>query len=137
MTPKDLPEMIRVWKEAGLPFRPKGRDSLASLRRQIACNTDLFLGAFIEDELVGVVLGSDDGRRGWVNRLAVVPRARKTGVGAALVGACESALRKRGRLLFCATIERENRASMALFEELGYHGEEEIVYLTKRKDKSY
>lgn len=134
---EEVPQMITVWKRAGLPFRPTGRDSLSRLRSQARCSPDLFLGAFIEDELVGVVLGSDDGRRGWINRLAVVPEARRSGVGGALVKACEKALRRRGRQLFCTTIEKHNRTSMSLFEDLGYKQEDYIVYLTKRRDKSY
>lgn len=133
----EVPKMITVWKRAGLPFRPAGRDSLASLRSQARCSPDLFMGAFIEDELVGAVLGSDDGRRGWINRLAVVPEARGFGIGGRLVKACEKALRRRGRKLFCTTIEGSNEASMSLFEELGYKQEHGIVYLTNRRDKSY
>lgn len=137
ITRAELPDMIRVWKLAGLPYRRTGRDSISMLGTQLKRNPDLFIGAFIEGELAGVVIGSDDGRRGWVNRLAVLPEARRTGVAGALVRACEKALRKRGRRLFCATIERENMASLSLFDGLGYLLEENILYLVKREDPKY
>src|SRR5262245_20801344 len=51
----------------------------------------LALGAW-DDRLVGVAAGA--GR--WLRLVAVTPRARKRGVGSALLAACESAARDRG-----------------------------------------
>ncbi len=134
---KEVPDIIRVWRRSGLSFRVKGRDSPTKLKAQIRNNPDLFLGAFIDGELVGVVLGSDDGRRGWINRLAVLPGFRRSGVASELVKACEKALRRRGRQLFCATITKDNRASMSLFKGLGYEREDYIIYFAKRPVREY
>ena len=110
---------------------------MEALRAQRKDSPDLFLGAFLKGRLVGAVIASDDGRRGWINRLAVLPEARGEGVAKALVKAAESALRKRGRGLFCIHVESDNATSIKLFEELGYARENEILYFTKRERKSY
>ncbi|MBU4189834.1 MAG: GNAT family N-acetyltransferase [Candidatus Thermoplasmatota archaeon] len=47
--------------------------------------------------LIGVVVGSDDGRKGWINRLAVDLKHRKKGVARVLINAVEDALKKIGR----------------------------------------
>ena len=134
---KELERVIEVWKKAGLPYRPRGRDSRANLRRQRRLAPDLFLGAYVDGRLVGVSIASDDGRRGWINRLAVVPEARRTKVGTSLVKASENALRKRGRRLFCVMIEKGNEASMELFQKTGYSRQEHIVYYAKRPVEGY
>jgi ribosomal protein S18 acetylase RimI-like enzyme len=137
MKPNEIKLLIRLWTEAGLPYRPKGRDSLGNLRMQRLRDPELFVGAFIGSELVGAVIASDDGRKGWINRLAISPAARGKGIATMLVRHCEKILRKRGRLLFCVHIEGYNVESMKMFEHLGYSKEEDIFYFTKREDSDY
>jgi ribosomal protein S18 acetylase RimI-like enzyme len=133
----ELRPAVDVWKSSGLPYRSKGRDSMRSLKLQLKDNPELFLGAFEAGRLVGVILASDDGRKGWINRLAVVPDARGKGIAKRLIRESEKALRKRGRRLFCAQIEGYNDVSMALFLRAGYKKEDDIFYFTKREVKSY
>ena len=129
--------MTEVWVRAGLPYRPKGRDSLARLRKQISETPDLFLGAFENGRLVGVAICSDDLRKGWINRLAVVPDARGRGIGRALIEASEDALGRRGHKLFCVLIEEDNPTSTMLFSKAGYRHESDILYYAKRESESY
>lgn len=129
---EELEEMIRVWLEAGLPYRPKGRDSIESLRAQRKRDPDLFLGAFDGDKMIGAVIATDDGRKGWINRLAVLPAYQRMRVGRMIVAECETALRRRGRGVFSILIEGRNEASEALFEKSGYRDESYIRYYVKR-----
>ena len=115
-----------------MPYRPTGRDSLENLMQQRAAYPDLFIGAFEGDKLVGAAIASDDGRKGWINRLAVLPGAQNKGVGRAIVDECERALRKRGRGVFSILIEGDNPASEVLFLNMGYKRENEIIYYAKR-----
>jgi ribosomal protein S18 acetylase RimI-like enzyme len=133
----ELDSMIRVWTSSGLPCRPRGRDSTRALKAQRKAGPDLFIGAFQHGTLVGVALISDDGRKGWINRLAVVPEARGKGIARRLILESEKILRTRGRRLFCVQIEGYNKASMELFERAGYKKEDDIFYFTKREVKSY
>jgi len=126
-----------LWARAGLSFRPRGRDSLTRLKKQLQAAPDLFVGAFIADKLVGVSIASDDGRKGWINRLAVLPEARRKGIATKLIRECERALERRGHKLFSVLIEDYNRPSMKLFENAGYRREKDIIYYTKRVVKSY
>jgi ribosomal protein S18 acetylase RimI-like enzyme len=135
--PSEVNLLLRLWAEADLPFRPRGRDSLMNLRMQRLKDPELFVGAFIGATLVGAVIASDDGRKGWINRLAISPAARGKGIATMLVRYCEKILRKRGRLLFCVHIEGYNVESMKVFEHLGYRKEEDILYFTKREDSEY
>jgi ribosomal protein S18 acetylase RimI-like enzyme len=129
----DIPAVLALWRAAGLPHRPAGRDHPAAFAAQIAAAGGLFLGAECDGELIGTVLGSIDGRqKGWVNRLAVDPRFRRLGLAARLLGAVEEELAARGALLVAALVEDGNLPSLACFNAAGYEESRNIVYLRKR-----
>ncbi len=127
-------KMIQIWEESGLSHRPKGRDSREEVERQISEFGDLFIGAFQNGELIGVIVGTDDGRKGWINRLAVLPEHRGKGVGLELIRAIELALGKRNRKIISVLIETPNDHSISLFRKAGYETWEGMAYLSKRDD---
>jgi len=131
----DYDAIVKVWEEARLPFRPEGRDGREEISRQIDSYPDLYIGAFIAGELIGVVIGNYDGRKGTINRLAVLPGHQRKGVATALVDSCEKALRARGAEVISTLIETPNDSSVAFFEHIGYVLHHDIIYLSKRDRK--
>ncbi|MBC7219914.1 GNAT family N-acetyltransferase [Candidatus Bipolaricaulota bacterium] len=129
----DYDDLIGLWEEAGLPFRPRGRDRRQAIARQMEGGTAIFLGAEQDGELVGAVLGTHDGRKGWINRLAVHPAYRRRGIGRALVGAVEERLHGMGIEIIAALVEDWNEDSMAFFARLGYVAHRDIVYFSRRR----
>lgn len=117
---EDYGEVVRVWRAAGLKITPDGRDGESAFAEQLAVHSTTFLAACDGERMIGVVLGTHDHRKGWINRLAVVPEWRRTGVATALVRSCEDALVKQGIGIVTALVEPENTASAAVFEGLGY-----------------
>ncbi len=133
LTFKDYDAIINLWKQAGLQFKPKGRDSRQSMKQQMKAFPEFFIGAYYQEKLIGVVIGSYDGRmKGWINRLAVYPAYRRKGVAQHLTKAIEKALRKHGTTIFCALIESPNRESLRLFQKMGYTAHKDVLYVTKR-----
>lgn len=131
MGEEDLPGVHGLWKEAGLPFHPEGRDSIETMALELRNTRNFLMGAFVRDALVGVVLGTDEGRKGWINRLAVRPDHRRRGIARKLVEACEAEFARRGAGLVCALVEDYNRDSMALMGEAGFVRRDDIHYLRK------
>ena len=127
----DLIDVFSLWKESGLPFKPKGRDSIGLMTQELAGGSAFLVGAFVGEAMIGVALGTDDGRKGWINRMAVRPAYRRKGVAKALVDYCEQVFRKRQRVLCCCLIEDWNEASMELFEAEGYEKRADILYFRK------
>jgi len=132
---EDYSRIVEIWEKAGLPYKPKGRDSYEEIKRQMTDFGDLFLGAEIKDTLVGVIIGSSDGRKGWLNRIAVDPTYQGMGIAKMLTRACEEALKKRGLKIFAVLIESYNKNSLALAKKMGYVLHKDIFYLTKRESK--
>lgn len=127
-------EAVRaVWEAAGLPVKPGGRDSREQFVRQMAGDLQAVIGVMQGDELVGVVLATHDGRKGWINRLAVRPEHRRKGIARRLIAEAERTLRAQGMQIIAALIEDGNTASLALFEQAGYSDFRDIHYLTKRE----
>lgn len=134
LTINDYDEMVKLWIKSDLPFKPKGRDSRQAIASQMEREPSLFLGAFENNILVGVVIGSYDYRmKGWINRLAVHPKYRRCGVGQRLITSMEKILKKKGAAVICALIEETNQESITLFEKLGYISEGAILYFSKRE----
>ena len=132
LTSADYNQIVDLWQRAGLPYKPQGRDGREVVEAQIAANPDLCIGVFEENRLAGVVLATMDGRKGWVNRLAVDPDCRRRGVAKKLIHEAETALRKHGIRIFCALIESGNTTSMRLFKASGYCKHRDIAYFSKR-----
>ncbi len=132
--PEDYGGVITLWEEAGLPVKAAGRDARAALDRQINAGSAFILIAEAEGQIVGALLGSHDGRKGWLNRLAVAPAYRRAPVGVAvrLFAAAEERFRALGLEIFACLIEGENAASLRLFKRLGYERAADMAYLTKR-----
>lgn len=95
-TERDYHDMVSVWRASGLDTKPGGRDSQSSFAKQCRLFPTSHLVALDGDCIVGVVLGTHDGRKGWINRLAVLLRYQRCGVATSLVRTCEDALRAGG-----------------------------------------
>ena len=107
---------------------PTPPDEVAALR---AHDPGLVLVAEDDGELLGVVLGSFDGRRGWISRLAVADTARRRGVARALVAEVERRLAARGcRQVNLLTFD-DNADGRALWASLGYHATERVVLYSR------
>jgi len=132
---EDYDRVMELWAEGGLPLKPQGRDSRENIARQVKRPNVLFLVAEERDgdRVIGTVMATYDGRKGWINRLAVDAALRKRGIGARLVREAERRLDALGMDILACLIQDDNAVSMAVFEKLGYKKHPEIIYFAKRK----
>lgn len=130
--PADYGELLALWQAAGLSVRPTGRDARAAFEKQLRAFPKTYLAAVDGKRLVGVVLGTHDARKGWINRLAVHPDCRRRSIAQRLVRACEDALRAEGIEIIAALVEPQNEASAAFFRTAGYADDVRVIYFRKR-----
>lgn len=135
MRREDYPALVSLWKEAGLPYHPDGRDGEARLLGELGTAMAIFLVAEAGGEMVGSLLGTTDGRKGWMNRLAVRPSWRRRGVAMSLIEAMERRFDERDILVVCALIQDDNPSSKDLFRKAGYEEDRGVVYFSKRKGR--
>jgi len=130
--PDDYDDLIRVWADAGLPYRPHGRDSREKIVAEMERSDTAFLGLYDNDVLVAVGVMTYDGRKGWINRVAVDPDRRGEGLAGEILEAGEAFLKSLGAMVIACLIEEENLPSMALFQKHGYSYLKDIFYFSKR-----
>jgi ribosomal protein S18 acetylase RimI-like enzyme len=130
----DYDRIIRLWSSANLPIRPKGRDSYEKIKAQIRGGSTILLVAESNGKVVGTVLGTHDGRKGWINRLAVDTEFRRKNIAKQLVSQAEKWFEEIGLEVFACVIEGNNIPSIELFKKLGYE-EWDVRYFSKRKSQ--
>lgn len=132
----DYDALIALWEVAGLPFKPQGRDSREAFAAQNAGGTQFPIGIKTEEgQLIASVLATHDGRKGWINRLAVHPDFRRQGLGKQLIKAAEDQLQHCGIDVIAALIEEDNTASLETFLAAGYSEHHGLHYVSKRRGK--
>ncbi len=125
----DEAAVILLWERCELtrPWNDPRRD----IRRKLAVRPDLFLVGAIRGEVVGSVMVGYDGRRGWINYLAVDPDHRKQGLGRALMVEAELRLLREGCPKINLQVRANNPEVVAFYQRLGY-AVEELVSMGKR-----
>jgi len=105
--PGDAASLAELWTAAGLKLRPG--QVTAELAAVLARDPDLVLIAEDADGLTAAVLGTFDGRRGWVNRLATRPGRRGQGHASAVLAELERRLGAKGCRKVNLLIEPDNK----------------------------
>jgi ribosomal protein S18 acetylase RimI-like enzyme len=131
---QDYTPLTTLWNEGGLPYRPQGRDSRQHIAQQLRQRTSLYYVAEQNGIIVGAILGTHDGRKGWINRLIVAPAYRKKGIAKRLVQEVEHQLTAIGIDIIACLVEDWNTVSETVFERLGYTKHTDILYYSKRKN---
>jgi ribosomal protein S18 acetylase RimI-like enzyme len=129
----DYDPLIELWKEAQLPYKPNGRDSRDRIALEITHPNAVFLIAETDGKIVGSIFGTHEGRKGWINRLAISPGYRRRGIAATLVAKVEDHLSDLGIDIVACLVEGWNMDSLEVFEKLGYTRHPDIFYFSKRK----
>ena len=131
--PGDYDQLVNIWVKSGLPYKPNGRDSKEKIEEEIKLGYNQFLFAIHESKYIGSILVTHDGRKGWINRVAVLTGYRNKGVARQLVEAGEQWLDEQGIGIVACMIEDYNEESFGIFKKMGYIPFEGMRYLTKRK----
>ena len=127
--PGDEGAVVALWQECGLT-RP-WNDARRDIARKLLVQPELFLIGTLNGELIATVMAGYEGHRGWVNYLAVAPRARGRGWGRALMERVEQLLKDLGCPKVNIQLRSSNADVVAFYRAVGY-APEEIVSLGKR-----
>ena len=125
--PDDYPPVVELWERSGPGIHVGRSDTLNEVAKKIQRDPDLFLVADLQDEIIGVVIGGFDGRRGMIYHLAVDKEFRQFGVGTALMETLENRLREKGCLRSYLMVRKDDAATQ-FYDKQGWQALDIFVF---------
>lgn len=126
----DYDAALALWSAA----EHLGPVPLDEVEKKLTRDAQLFLVAEDDGQLVGIVMGSTDGRRGWIFRLAVDPTRRTEGIGRALITELEGRFLEIGITRVNLMVVRDNIEGTRFWERLGWSPFDDAVLYSKQLD---
>jgi ribosomal protein S18 acetylase RimI-like enzyme len=121
----DTEQVVKIWEECGLFHSPN--DPYQEIRNKSEFQPDLFLVGDINGVPIATIMIGYEGRRGWINSLAVLPEFRGRGYGEKLVRHALDVLHKLGAPKVNLLIRPTNSKVRAFYEKLGFRFEDAIL----------
>jgi ribosomal protein S18 acetylase RimI-like enzyme len=126
MQTEDYDELLGLWQACeGLSIRDA--DSRVGVERYLARNPGLSHVAERCGSIVGSIMAGHDGKRGYIQHLAVAETARRQGVASRLVALCVDALKKEGIEKSHVHVLRVNESGRAYWSRRGWRQRSEVV----------
>ncbi|WP_233407810.1 GNAT family N-acetyltransferase [Marinomonas spartinae] len=125
MTITDYDAVIELWRQTE-SMSLREADSRESIERYLNRNEGLSFVALNEDEVVGAVLVGTDGRRGYLQHLAVSLPLRGQKIGQALVDKSIKALALIGIHKTHLFVHNDNLNAQGFYEMLGWFPRDEV-----------
>jgi N-acetylglutamate synthase len=125
----DYDEVAGLWRSTeGLTLREA--DSREAITRYLQRNPGLSFVARDERRIVGAVLAGTDGRRGYLQHLAVSPSHRGRGLGRDLADRVLEALGALGIAKCHLMVRQENTLARAFWDRLGWQERDDVVLMS-------
>lgn len=125
---EDYEAVYQLWlscKGMGLNSVDDSRDGIEKFLHR---NPDTCFVAEKDSKIVGVILGGNDGRRGYIHHTAVSPDQRRQGIASKLVDAVMTAFKNIGITKVALVVFDRNADGNAFWEKSGFSVREDLVY---------
>ncbi len=106
-------------------------DSRQGIDAYLKRNPGLSFVAMENQTVVGAALCGHDGRRGYLNHLAVHPDWRRRSIGRQLVEKCLAGLREAGIQKCHLVVFNQNQAGLAFWKSIGWTPRVELSLVSK------
>lgn len=136
MTPSDYSQVIDLWSQTEAMLLREA-DSEQNISRYLIRNEGLSFVALDDEKMIGAVLVGTDGRRGYLQHLAVDKGYRGSGIGKQLVEKATHALKQQGIDKTHLFVANDNLAAQRFYQALGWHSRPEVTmysYNTSQDD---
>lgn len=127
-TLSDYETVIDLWLRAGLQLSRS--DSREGISRKLERDAELFLVGESDGRIIAAVMGCYDGRRAWVNHLAVDPDYQGQQAGGEMMAELERRLKRLGCEKINLHIAKDNERVQGFYEKLGFN-RDELIFMEK------
>lgn len=125
MQASDYEAVMALWQTTE-SMALKEADSQANITRYLARNPGLSFVAKQQGQIVGAVLVGTDGRRGYLQHLAVAQSMRGQGIGKQLIEHAVASLAQQGVAKTHLFVANENRLAQGFYQRLGWFARDEV-----------
>jgi RimJ/RimL family protein N-acetyltransferase len=122
---EEVEAVLELWRQSAAT--PSLTDNAGALRRAIAESCSHVLVAEIDGQIIGSIIGTFDGWRGNIYRLAVHPTFRRRAIARALLGAIRDRLSCQGAERITALVEKSHHLATSFWAAVGYRVDERIA----------
>ncbi|MFN2174263.1 MAG: GNAT family N-acetyltransferase [Candidatus Promineifilaceae bacterium] len=126
----DFDEVYALWLESE-EIIVSDVDTRNDIVRLLERNPGLSFVAQDGEQLVGAVLCTHDGRRGYIDQLVVRKSHRRQGIGKGLVSRCIFNLMRNGIRKWHLFVEEDNQDAVAFWKKLGWAERVEILTMSR------
>ena len=128
MTINDYKEVSKLWSNtAGMGMRSLD-DSEAGIAKFLKRNSTTNFVAIIENQVVGVILGGHDGRRGYIYHTAVDIEYRGNGIGSKMVETVVIAFENEGINKAALVVFKTNDTGNQFWKSMGWEERLDLNY---------
>ena len=131
MRASDYAGLTALWDACPGVSRHPVDDSEEKMTELIDRNPDLNYVAVADGRVVGSLMGSYDGRRGYLYHAAVLPEFRGRGIARSLFETEEKAMREQGSLKTALLTFAANDAGNAFWDRIGFSRRTDTLYRSK------
>lgn len=131
MNIEDYEEIISLWQSIEGVVIHDDSDSKTITKLYLQRNPGLSFVAHDNGKLVGAVLCGHEGRRGYLNHLAVAKNYRNCGIGTALVDKVIDKLRMIGIRKCIGFVLVDNTDGSGFWKHLGWSEQEDLKVFSK------
>ena len=121
----DYPQVIKLWTGTEAMLL-RDADSQQNIAKYLDRNPGLSFVALSDESIIGAILVGTDGRRGYIQHLAVNTHYRGQGIGAQLISSAIHALEKQGIAKTHLFVANDNLDAQGFYEKLGWFPRDEV-----------
>ena len=125
-------DVYRLWELAGLFLGAS--DTKEQVARVLEYSPELFLIGKVEGNIIAVVMGAFDGRRGYVHHLTVDPEFHKKGYGKEIMEELHKRFLKKGVVKVHLFVEIENKGVIEFYQKIGWYVRDDLEMMSYNPD---
>ena len=128
MTIADYEKVYALWMSCKNMGFNDIDDSKEGISRFLERNPNTSFVAMENDELLGIILGGHDGRRGYIYHMSVAENHRKKGIGSSLVEKCLESFKNEKISKVALLVFKYNENGNSFWEKQGFILREDVNY---------
>ena len=128
MTIHDYEKVYELWMSCKNMGFNDIDDSKEGISRFLERNPNTSFVAMENDELLGIILGGHDGRRGYIYHMSVAENHRKKGIGSSLVEKCLASFKNEKISKVALLVFKYNETGNTFWEKQGFILREDVNY---------